>query len=425
MTLTNLERKALQAIDVDALLALLTDLVAIRSLGGQETPAQEYVADLLRRLDMDVDVWELDLDTLRQHPAFSMEMERSGALGVVGIMGRNQTDGRTLVLNGHVDVVPAGEEESWQYSPWKASRVDGRVYGRGTCDMKGGLACALHAAQILRQLGVQLEGRLLIESVVGEEDGSVGTLAAVLRGYRADGAIVLEPTELVVAPAQAGALSFRVMVPGRTAHGSMREEGVSAIEKFFPIHQALLDLERSRNEAASHRLYARYELPYALCIGKVEGGDWASNVADWLVFQGRYGVAPDEDLPTARRRFEETIAEVAQDDPWLRDHPPEVEWWGAQWIPASTPIDHPLVEAVAAAFAEASGTPARIEGMTYGADMGLLVNVGQTPTVLFGPGDVRHAHRPDEFVEIDDLLAVTRTLILTILRFCGGTSATT
>jgi len=423
MSLTNLERKALEAVDVDALLALLADLIAIRSLGGQETPAQEYVADFLEGLDMDVDVWELDLDTVRKHPAFSMEIERPGALGVVGTMGRNETDGRTLVLNGHVDVVPA-DEEGWHYSPWQATRVDGRVYGRGTCDMKGGLACALHAVQILRQMDVQLEGRLLIESVVGEEDGGVGTLAAVLRGYGADGAIVLEPTESVIAPAQAGALSFRVRVPGRTAHGSMREEGVSAIEKFFPIHEALLQLERSRNEAASHALYARYELPYALCIGKVEGGDWASNVADWLVFQGRYGVAPDENLATARRRFEETVAEVAQDDPWLRDHPPEVEWWGAQWIPASTPTDHPLVEAVAAAFAEASGAPGRIEGMTYGADMGLLVTVGQMPTVLFGPGDVRNAHRPDEFVEINELVAVTRTLLLTILRFCGGTSTT-
>lgn len=415
-----LERKALQAIDVDALLAILTDLIAIRSLGGQETPAQEYVADFLRRLDVRVDTWELELETMRQHPAFSMEIERPETRGVVGMMGQDRADGRTLVLNGHVDVVPPGQEEDWRYSPWQATVVGDRVYGRGTCDMKGGLACALHAAQVLQEAGVQLDGRLLIESVVGEEDGGVGTLSAVLRGHCGDGAIVLEPTELAIAPAQAGALSFRVTVPGRTAHGSMREEGVSAIEKFLPIHQALLQLERRRNEAASHTLYASYDLPYALCIGKVEAGDWASNVADWLVFQGRYGVAPDEDLETARRRFEETIAGAAQRDPWLRDHPPEVEWWGAQWIPASTPVDHPLVETVSAAFAEATGRPGRLEGTTYGADMGLLVTVGQTPTVIFGPGDVRRAHRPDEFVEIKDLLAVTRTLVLTILRFCGG-----
>jgi acetylornithine deacetylase len=267
---------------------------------------------------------------------------------------------------------------------------------------------------------VQLQGRLFVESVVGEEDGGVGTLAAVLRGYRADGAVVVEPTEMIVSPAQAGALSFRVTVPGLSAHGCVREEGISAIEKFFPIHQALLELEQKRNEAIAHPLYARYRLPYALCIGRVEAGDWASSVADWLVFQGRYGVAPGEGVDKACRQFEEAVAKAVQADPWLCDHPPTVEWWGGQFAPASIPADHLLVETVTAAFAEATGSPARVEGMTYGADMRLLVNEGHTPAVLFGPGDVRHSHRPDEFVPVEDLLAVTRTLALTVARFCGG-----
>jgi acetylornithine deacetylase len=413
------ERQVLEAIDAESLLSTLGDLIAIRSLGGEETPAQEYVAEFMTRLGMEVDVWELDFDTLRQHPAFSMGCERSEALGVVGTMGKN-ADGQTLILNGHVDVVPVGDEANWHYPPWQATVTGGRVCGRGACDMKGGLACALHAAKAIRDAGMPLRGRLLIESVVGEEDGGVGTLAAVLRGYRADGAVVMEPTGMIVAPAQAGALSFRVKVPGLSAHGCVREEGVSAIEKFIPIHQALLELERTRNQATVHPLYARYRLPYALCIGQVEAGDWPSSVADWLVFQGRYGIAPGENLATARRQFEDAIARAAQADPWLRDHPPTAEWWGGQFAPASIPADHPLVETVTAAFTEANGVPTRVEGMTYGADMRLLVNEGHTPTVLFGPGDIRHAHRPDEFVPVDDLLAVTRTLALAAMRFCGS-----
>jgi acetylornithine deacetylase len=327
--------------------------------------------------------------------------------------------GQSLILNGHVDVVPAGDEANWRTPPWQATVADGRVYGRGACDMKGGLACALYAAKAICDAGLRLRGRLLIESVIGEEDGGLGTLAAVLRGYRADGAVVVEPTEMVVAPAQAGALSFRVTVPGLSAHGCVREEGISAIEKFFPIHQALLELERRRNQVAVDPLYARYGLPYALCIGRVEAGDWASSVADWLVFQGRYGVAPREDLAEARRQFEGAVAQAAQADPWLRHHPPTVEWWGGQFAPASIPVDHPLAETVSAAFAEAAGAPARVEGMTYGADMRLLVNEGNTPTALFGPGDVRHSHRTDEFVPVDDLVTVTRTLALAAVRFCG------
>ena len=414
----DIERRILEAIDVDDLLSTLADLIAIRSLGGQENAAQEYVAGFMARLGMDVDVWALDFDALRRHPAYSMEIERPGALGVVGAMGEN--DGQRLILNGHVDVVPAGDEANWRYPPWQATVADGRVYGRGACDMKGGLACALYAARAIHDADVRLRGQLFVESVVGEEDGGVGTLAAVLRGYRADGAVVLEPTELVVAPAQAGALSFRVKVPGRSAHGCVREEGVSAVEKFLPIYQALMALERERNQVAVPPLYARYRLPYALCIGKVEAGDWPSSVADWLVFQGRYGVAPGEDLDAARNQFEGTIAQVAKADPWLRDHPPSVEWWGGQFAPASIPADHPLVGNLTGAFAEATGRPTRVEGMTYGADMRLLVNEGHTPTVLFGPGNVRHSHRPDEFVSVDDLLAATRTLALMAVRFCGG-----
>jgi len=175
------------------------------------------------------------------------------------------------------------------------------------------------------------------------------------------------------------------------------------------------------------RLYARYRLLYTLCIGRVEAGDWASSVANWLVFQGRYGVAPGEDLAGgARRQFEEA---VAQADPWLREHQPAVEWWGGQFAPASIPAGHLLVKTITTAFAEATfvslgkvGAPARVEGMTYGANMRLLVNEGHTPTVLFGPGDVRCSHRPDEFVPLSDLLAATQTLALATVRFCGGVS---
>lgn len=178
-------------------------------------------------------------------------------------------------------------------------------------------------------------------------------------------------------------------------------------------------------------LYARYRLPYALCIDRVEAGDWASSVANWLVFQGRYGVAPGEDLAGgARRQFEEAIAQAAQADPWLREHPPAVEWWGGQFAPASIPAGHLLVKTITTAFAEVTlrepqykaGAPACVEGMTYGADMRLLVNEGHTPTVLFGPGDVRRSHRPDEFAPLGDLLAATRTLALATVRFCGGVS---
>lgn len=411
------ERRVLDAIDMDGLLDYLCQLVAVRSLSGQETPAQESVAHKLASIGLEVDVWNLDFASLKRHPAYTVEVERAEGLGVVGMLGEGT--GPSLILNGHVDVVPAGDPANWRNAPWEGTIADGRVYGRGALDMKGGLTCALFAAKAIVDAGVRLKGRLLVESVIGEEDGGVGTLAAILRGYQADGAIVMEPTRLIIAPAQAGALNFRVTIKGLSAHGAIREEGVSAIEKFVPVYQALMELEAERNRPPHDPLFVTYELPYPICVGTMRAGDWASSVAEWLVLEGRYGVAVGEDLTEARRMLESAVGQAAAADPWLQVHPPQVEWWGAQFAPAAIPAEHPLVRSVSGAFAALTGAVPRIEGMTYGADMRLLVNEANTPAVLFGPGDIRLAHRPDESVPIDDLHVATQVLALTALRFCG------
>lgn len=416
--MTSLEQRVLAAIEADALLATLCRLVAVRSLNGTpgEDEAQRLMAAEMTGIGLDVDTWSLDMDALRRHPAYAAEVDRTAGLGVTGAMGRGE--GPSLILNGHVDVVPVGDEALWAFPPWQGTVANGRVYGRGALDMKGALCCALSAARAIRDAGVEFEGRLLIQSVIGEEDGGTGTLAAVLRGPRADAAIVLEPTELQLAPAQAGALNFRITVPGRTAHGAMRTEGVSAIEKFVPVLQALLAFEATRNAAIDDPLFADCALPIPICPGIVRAGNWASNVAERLVCEGRYGVAVGEDLSQARHRFEDAVAQAAAGDAWLREHPPTVEWWGAQFAPAAIPADHPIVRTVGAAFEAAAGRPARLQGMTYGADMRLLVDPGGIPTMMFGPGDIRLAHRPDEYVPVDELLTATRTLALTALRFC-------
>ncbi len=415
--MNDIERRVAAAIDMDGMIDYLCQLVAVPSLGGDETSAQEHVAAQMRRIGLDVDVWELDFDALSQHPAYCVEVDRAHGLGVVGSMG--QGEGRSLIFNGHIDVVPAGDLGNWHYPPWQGTVADGRVYGRGALDMKGGLCCALFAAKAIQDAGVKLKGKLMVQSVIGEEDGGVGALAAVVQGYRADAAVIMEPTELMVAPAQAGALNFRVVVPGFPAHGCFRQEGVSAIEKFIPIYQALMALEAKRNQGVTDPLFAGYRLPYALTVGTLQAGNWASTVAETLSFEGRFGVAVNEDLDQARRTLEQAVAQAAQADAWLNQHPPQVSWWGGQFAPASIPADHPIVNSVNQAFTDITGTPAKIQGMVYGADMRLLVNEGGIPTLLFGPGDVRKAHQPDEHVPIADLEAVTRTLALTALRFCG------
>jgi acetylornithine deacetylase len=414
--LTSAEATVLDAIDRGEMLRDLAALIAIPSLGGQETPAQEWMAARLRQLGMDVDVWPIDFARLAAHSAFSMEVPRAEGLGVVGTLGGG--DGPAFVLNGHVDVVPVGDLAQWTSDPFTAAIRDDVVIGRGACDMKGGLAAALAALRALISTRARRGGRVALHSVIAEEDGGAGTLATIMRGHRADGALSMEPTQLMLAPCHAGALSFRIRVHGLSAHGCVREEGVSALEMFRPIHDGLLALEEERNRRLRQPLFEAYRLPYALSIGRVTSGDWPSSVPDLLTCEGRYGIAPGENADAAKREFEQAVADAAAEQPYLRKHPATVEWWGGQFLPAMTPIDSTIVVTTAGAIGDVTGSAPRVEGMTYGADMRLLVNQAGIPTVLFGPGDVRQAHRPNESVPIDDLMTVARVIALTALRFC-------
>lgn len=409
------------AIDRDGLVEATRGLVRLRSDQGQERESQEFVARQMEAAGLRTDVWEIDLAAVQAHPHASWEIDRASALGVVGSL-EGDGSGPTLLLNGHVDVVPAGDGSLWTHPPYRADLENGRLYGRGALDMKGPLMAGLFAIRAVAEAGVSLRGTVRLLSVVGEEDGGLGTLAAIERGYRGDAAIVMEPTELTIAPVQAGCVNFRVRVPGRAAHGAVREEGVSAFEKLFAVYGALMALEAERNrELADAPLFARHRTPFPISIGTMGGGDWASSVPDHARMEGRMGVRPDESLADARDALEQAVARAAAADPFLRDHPPTVEWWGGRFLPARMETGHPLRRVMGRAFARVTGREARYEGVPFGADAGLLEHVGGTPTLLFGAGDIRRAHRPDEFVDVDELETMARVLARAILDYCGFT----
>jgi len=410
----------LDAFDVDGMVSAARRLVSIPTWGGRETPAQQLVAEMMADIGLAVDRWEIDLDDVGSHPDAAWEIERTSALGVVGSL-EGDGSGPTLILNGHVDVVPPGNESLWSEPPLSGRVRDGRLFGRGSLDMKGPLTAGLFALKAIIDADVPLAGTVRLQSVVGEEDGGIGTLATILRGYRGDGAVVMEPTCLAVVPLQAGCLNFRVEVPGQAAHGAVRDEGQSAIEKLFDVYGAIQALERARNlPERRDPLLARYAIPFPISIGTIRGGDWASSVPDHVTVEGRMGVRPDESPARARAELEACVSDAADGDPFLRDHRPRVTWWGGRFLPASTPPDHPVVQAVRSGAWAASGTEPLLEGVPFGADAGLLEHVGGTPAVLFGAGDIRDAHRPDESVAIRDLETMGRSLALAALRFCGA-----
>jgi acetylornithine deacetylase len=348
-------------------------------------------------------------------------MERTTLPIVVGRAG--SADGRRLILSGHLDVVPPGDPASWTVDPWGAEIREDRLYGRGACDMKGGVAAILAA---VRSLGVdgslhRLDGELMVVLVPSEEDGGQGTLGAIRSGATADMAIITEPSQLDVVVAHAGAITFRLTVPGRAAHASQRREGISALDKLFELTRALEGDERRRNEAETDPLMTALGLPYPTIIGIVEGGDWASTVLDKVVAYGRYGVKLGQSPAEAEADLRAAIAEACAADGFLRDHPATVEITGGRFGSARVPSDHPLPAGLADVVERVTGRRPALLGEPYGADMQMFVNHGDTPCVIFGPGDVRVAHSADEHVPLDEVETCARVLAEWVRSEIGAT----
>ena len=417
------ERAVLEAVDDDAILADLTSLVAIPSVDGSdgERDAQLWCANRLAELGLAVDHWPIDVADLARDPAFpGMEVERSETWGCVGTWpasGNPASSSPALVLNGHVDVVPTGAPESWPGGdPFAVRAVDGALWGRGTCDMKAGIAAVLGAVSALRASGTRLRAPLAVHTVVGEEDGGLGTFATLRRGHRGDACVIAEPTAGAIIPANAGSLTFRLEIIGRATHGSTRTRGVSAIEKFEVITRALHDFELARNARVEGR-FSHLDLAWPLSIGMVRAGDWASTVPDRLVAEGRFGVMAGEPLGVARNAFEALIAAACRTDAWLAGHPVSVTWPGGAFASGSLPDGHRLLDDVTAAVADLTDRAPEVHGAPYGSDLRLYAAEG-VPCLQYGPGDVRYAHAVDEHVEVAEVLRCARVYALLAYRRC-------
>jgi len=223
--------------------------------GPGERKAAEHVATLLDEVGIESELWEAE-------PGRTNVLARWGG-----------STGDPVLVHGHLDVVPA-DADDWQLHPFSGEIRDGRLMGRGSCDMKAGLVAAYWAVQAIRRSGVGLRGDLLLASVQGEEDGGLGTFATLERGWRADACVIPEPTSLDIIPANSGALTFRLRVHGLATHAARRTEGVSAVEKFWPVWRALTELERRRH-ADVDPLATRWAFAHPISIGAVRAGDWA------------------------------------------------------------------------------------------------------------------------------------------------------
>jgi acetylornithine deacetylase len=400
---------------------LLVDAGAQEAGREQEAACQSAMAAHLAELGAEVDRFEA----------------LPGREDVVGTI-RGAGGGRSLILNGHVDVVPAGDPGDWPHDPWGGEIVGGKLWGRGTCDMKGGLAAGLVALRALRDGGVRLRGDVVFQSVVDEETGGPGTIAALERGHRADAAIVLEPTSRAVMPVEGGVMWLRVVIRGRSGHSAVRYRSVhaggqgtavNAIEKAAKILAAVQELERHWGNTKVHPL-----MPKGITTinpGVVAGGSGGgaegmpgsmsaySTMPDYCALGLSLKFLPDERVEDVRRDFEDYVRRVADADPWLRDHPPEIEWsiGGVTFPPSELALDHPLAIAVDDAHRAAIGEP-QYRGFEAVSDLAWIAQAG-IPGLLYGPGDAVHAHSSAEFVEVEDLVDAAKVVALALAGWCG------
>lgn len=390
---------------------------------NQEAELQAYVGERLAAIRAEVDQWEPDPVEFRDHPMMPAWHHWRNRPITVGRL-RGTGGGRSLVINGHIDVVAAGD--GWSSPPFAADVRDSRIFGRGACDMKGGVGAALFALEALVGSGVELAGDVIFEAVPDEETCAMGTIAATARGYRGDAGLVPEPSRFNLWIATRGLLHGTLDVPGRSAHAEMNQPdwkdggGVNAIQKAASLLRALEALETEWNGRADKQ-HPLLGTPGLHPTG-IRGGTFISNVPERCSVdlnttylpanadaQG-YGSIP-------RGEIEQAIAVAARLDDWLAEHPPTWSWY-TDYPPSEIDPESPIVSTVREVAREL-GVEVEAEGIDTTYDGALLTLFAQTPSPAFGPGDLRRAHALDEWVGIDELVLAARLYARAVVAWCG------
>ncbi len=430
----------------------LARLIRIPSLTGEEGTAQAFLSAHAREFGMTVELSEPDLGLIfekypesAQYPTHwkhdlilpyydlpSYEaLLNSGKTDVLNYKNRpnlvatlkGSGGGRSLWLTGHIDTVTIEPKEDWQRDPFGAQIIDGRMYGRGASDMKGGLSAALLAIQWLTEAGVKLRGDVIFASSVNEEHSGSGTLSLVAQGLRADAAIVMEPTRNCVYATTPGDVYWEIILTGVPRSPGARWDGkslagVSAIEKTAPIIKALLDVENDHNKLPPHPLH-RDKNPFSCIIGEIAGGTYPTVTANSCRIRGCMYFSPGlGSVNNIMKRIKERLDHETNSDPWFKDFPVKLHFLHHR-NSAVTSENEPIVDVIQQAAKAIRPDVPNITGSPFCTDMEYLVNQGKIPTVIFGPGSIEYAHKSDECISIEEFLQGIQTLALAIYRWCA------
>jgi acetylornithine deacetylase len=404
----------------EAQLELTKALMRFPSTRGAEHAVQDFVFRQMRQRSLIIDRFDMDAEAIGRHPGGApFSSDHSAAPIVVGIHRPRSETGRSLILQGHVDVVPAGPHDMWTRPPFEPAVVDGWLYGRGGADMKAGHAAIFAALDALTRIGVQPAATVYVQSVVEEESTGNGALMTHLRGYTADAVLIPEPEDEKLVRANVGVLWFEIEVRGEPAHVRDMGQGANAIDAAYRVITDLRRLEADLNTRKTGRPHFDGEAhPINLNIGKIEGGDWGSSVPCWCKVQCRLAIYPGVAAADAAREVEQWVQAFARSDRYLANRPPTVTFNGfmaeGYVLDPGTDAERVLGRAHETAIGKTLET-----FMTAGyLDTRVYALYNKIPALCYGPVS-KNIHAFDEAVEVASLRRITKTMALFIAEWCG------
>lgn len=432
--MTEQARRIIDSVDAlrDELIELTRELVQCRT-DSQSEHNPDFEPEALRCQD-------IIADRLKSHGMSVQRWTEDGCYPVVAGSLSGSGGGRSMAINGHIDVVPVGDTSAWIHDPWAGEIVDGKFWGRGSTDMKGGVAAGIVAVNALRQAGAELAGDLWLHVVSDEEVVGFSTRRLIQKLPRIDAVIDAEPTDLKIMPVEGGLIHFRMEFEGRESHAGNRYmsvhagglgdgAGINAIEKAIKVIVALQELERQWGNLRGHPMLPpgfNTLLPGMISGGPGGGRDGQINLIanpgtspNYCSVEYNVWYLPQENFDDIRDEIETYVADVCRTDPWLRDHPPRFTWKlrNIFFPPVDTSPEHPFIQTLEHSLQEL-GMPPTIEAFTAASELAWYAEQGIDGSI-FGPGRIAQAHSPNEYVEIEQLVAACKVMALTAAAWCS------
>ena len=418
--LTRFEQTVIEQVEqrFPASVDFLQAMVRQPSTLGNEKGVQEIVFQRLQEIGLAPEMWDLDIEKLKQHPNFGpLELSYQGRPNVTAVWHAADSGGKSVIFNGHIDVVSAEPLINWIHDPYGAEIVGDWMFGRGAGDMKSGVVAMILAIEAVRSTGVGLRGDVILESVIEEECTGNGSLACALIGLKADAAIIPEPHALTASLATVGVIWFRVKTRGQASHVLAAESAVNAIEKMIPVISALRELEAEMNTEPRHPYYKDLPHPINLNIGIIHSGDWPSTVPSTCMIECRLSCQPGSNVAETHERVQQAVKKATQADVWLKKYPPEVEFFGFRAEPSVVDRTAKAMMTLADCHQAIIGEKLAFHPSTATTDERFFLNNLGIPAACYGPR-AEFIHAGEERVYLPSVLLSAKVMALFLLRWC-------